>query len=160
MFIKGGNLMLSNYHEIFKTVIKAYYENNFEEKLQQILGEPGIDKIKTSRIIASLCGVNVEYSDNFVNDLKQALESHDITRPIINRIDDCPLECIETQGKTFCQISCTFDAISTDKINHLVTINEEKCISCGFCIEACPNKVLMDRSEFIPLIKHLNKRSC
>lgn len=160
MSIKGGNLMLSNYHEIFKTVIKAYYEDNFEEKLQQILDEPGIDKIKTSRIIASLCGVSVEYSDNFVNDLKRALKNNDITSPIINRIADCPIECIETQGKTFCEATCSFDAILVDKTNHLVTINETKCISCGFCIEACPNKVLMDRSEFIPLIKHLNKRSC
>lgn len=152
--------MLSNYHEIFKAIIRAYYEDNLEEKLQQILDEPGIDKIKTSKIIASLCGVSVEYSDNFVNDLRQALENPDITRPIITKIDDCPIECIEAQGKTFCEATCSFDAILADKTNHLVTINQAKCIGCGFCIEACPNKVLMDRSEFIPLIKHLNKRDC
>lgn len=152
--------MLSNYKELFKIILNAYYEDKFEEKIHQLLNQPGIDKIELSRVIAYLCGVRVEYSENFVNDLKHALKNYDPSEKIVNKIADCPIECIENPGKTLCEAACPFDAISVDKENHLVTINEDKCADCGFCIEACPNKVLMDRVEFIPLIQHLHEKNC
>lgn len=152
--------MFLNYEEIFKTIIKAYYEDKLDEKLQQMLDEPGIDKIELSQIIASLCGVRVEYSDNFIMELKHAIMDYDSSKPIITRISNCPVECIQTSGKTFCETSCAFEAILVDKNNNSVILNEDKCISCGFCIEACPNKVLLDRIDFIPLLQHLNKKTC
>jgi ferredoxin hydrogenase len=158
--MKGENSMLLNYEEMFKTILKACYEDKLDEKLQQMLDEPGTDKVKLSQIIASLCGVCVEYSDNFIIELKRAILDYDSSKPIITKVSNCPVECIRTSEKTFCETSCAFEAILVDKNNNSVIINKDKCIGCGFCIEACPNKVLLDRIEFIPLLQHFNKKTC
>ena len=44
--------------------------------------------------------------------------------------DDYP--CIE---------SCPVDALSVDENTSAVLVDEEKCTSCGNCIDACPGKV-------------------
>jgi carbon-monoxide dehydrogenase iron sulfur subunit len=40
-----------------------------------------------------------------------------------------------------CVASCPMDALSVDKLTGAVIVNQEKCTSCGDCIEACPGEV-------------------
>ena len=62
-----------NYRDLFKSLIKAYYSGNFEEKVMSFLSESKMDKQELCKIISSLCGTNVDYSSNFIENLKKAI---------------------------------------------------------------------------------------
>ncbi len=46
----------------------------------------------------------------------------------------CAWGCL---GLGDCEVSCDFDAIHMDK-HGLPVVNEEKCVACNDCVEACP----------------------
>ena len=74
------------YNEIFKTLIKSYYEENFENKVQELLSKDNINKTELSSIISSLCGVDVDFSDNYIDDLKKAITSYESNNKIVNKV--------------------------------------------------------------------------
>ncbi|MBZ9625776.1 4Fe-4S binding protein [Clostridium sp. FP2] len=147
------------YNEIFKTLIKSYHEDNFENKLQELLSKDNINKTELSSIISSLCGVDVVFSNNYINDLKQAIQYYESNHKIVNKVKHCDMECADTSGKTLCQASCPFDAILIDNKCNTTYIDNDKCIDCGFCIDVCPTGALMDKVEFIPLLNLLKGNS-
>jgi len=143
------------YNEIFKSLIKAYHEDNFESKIRELLSKEDINKPELSCIISSLCGVDVAFSDNYIEDLKNAIQSYELNHKIVNKVKHCTMECTDKSGKTLCQSSCPFDAILIDDKYNTTYIDDNKCIDCGFCVEACPTGALMDKVEFIPLLNLL-----
>ena len=147
------------YNETFKTLIQSYYEDNFENKVQELLSNDNINKNELSSIISSLCGVQVDFSYNYIEDLKKAILSHETNQKVVNKVKCCTMDCADKSSKTHCQASCPFDAILID--NELATtyIDNDKCTDCGFCVDACPSGALMDRVEFIPLLNLLKGNS-
>lgn len=147
--------MKADYSNIFNTLVKAYYNDNFEKTVKDLLNSCTIDKIKFENMVSSLCGVDVNHSGDYINDLKMAIGNYDINHKIVSKIAPCNMDCIKIDGKTSCQKSCPFDAILIDNEKHTTYIDSLKCIDCGFCIEACPSGNLLDKTEFVPLINLL-----
>ena len=147
------------YNELFKTLIKSYYEDNFESKVQELLSKDDINKNELSSIISSLCGVEVVFSHDYIDDLKKAILSYETNHKVVNKIKCCSMDCTAKPGKTSCQASCPFDAILIDNKSNTTYIDNDKCTDCGFCVEACPSGALMDRVEFIPLLDLLKGNS-
>ncbi len=143
------------YNEIFKTLVKSYNEDNFENKLEELLSKENINKTELSSIISSLCGVNVTFSDNYIEDLKKAIQFYESNQKIVTKVKHCNMDCTDNPGKTLCQASCPFDAILIDNISNTTYIDNDKCIDCGLCVDACPTGALMDKVEFIPLLNLL-----
>ena len=147
------------YNEIFKALIKSYYEDDFENKLQELLSNPTINKSELSSVISALCGVNVDFSNNYIEDLNKAILSYETNHKIVNKIKHCTMNCTDKPEKTACQASCPFDAILINNESNTTYIDNDKCTDCGFCVEACPSGALMDKVEFIPLINLLRGNS-
>jgi len=147
------------YNEIFKTLLKSYYEDNFENKVQELLSKDNINKNELSSIISSLCGVEVDFSHNYIDDLNKAILSYETNYKIVNKIKHCTMDCIDNNGKTQCQASCPFDAILIDNKSNTTYIDNDKCTDCGFCVEACSSGALLDKVEFIPLLNLLKGNS-
>lgn len=63
----------------------------------------------------------------------------------------CPAGCL---GLGTCKAECPFDAIRMGD-NGLPIINNNKCTSCGKCIEACPKKII----KLVPISKGVHN-SC
>ncbi|MBZ9609599.1 4Fe-4S binding protein [Clostridium estertheticum] len=143
------------YNEIFKSLAKSYYEDNFENKVQELLSKDNINKTELGSVISSLCGVEVDFSHNYIDDLNKAILSYESNYKIVNKIKGCTMDCTDKPGKTKCQASCPFDAILIDNKSNTTYIDNDKCTDCGFCVEACPNGALMDKVEFIPLLNLL-----
>jgi iron only hydrogenase large subunit-like protein len=147
------------YNEIFKTLVKSYSEDDFETKVRELLSGDNINKNELSSIISSLCGVQVDFSYNYIEDLKKAIFSYEANHKIVSKIKYCSMDCADNSGKTLCQASCPFDAILIDNKSNTTYIDNDKCTDCGFCVDACPTGALMDKVEFIPLLNLLKGNS-
>lgn len=158
IYIKGDVILKAKYSELFKELVNSYYEGTFEEKINSILSSPSINKEDLAAEIASLCGVRLDYSNNFVQDLKKAISSYEIRHEVVNKIKTCSMDCVDVDGKTMCEKSCPFDAIFIDKDRHTSSIDHEKCTGCGFCVEGCPTGSLADRVEFLPFVDILKSK--
>lgn len=146
------------YNEIFKDLTKSYYDGNFENKVEELLSKDNINKNELSSIISTLCGVEVDFTTNYIEDLKKAIQSYDPNHKVVTKIKSCTMDCSDNSSNTPCQASCPFDAIFIDDSNN-ISIDDEKCTDCGFCVDACPNGALLDKVEFIPLINLLKGNS-
>lgn len=143
--------MKAKYSHLFKALVEAYYKDNLESTIDELINKEGVNKEELASIIASLCGVETSYSENYVEDIKKAIASYEIDHKIVNKVRQCSMDCISAEGETLCQKSCPFDAIFVDKEKHTTYIDSERCTDCGFCVEGCPTGSILDRIEFIPL---------
>ncbi|MCM8709497.1 4Fe-4S binding protein [Clostridium sp. SYSU_GA19001] len=150
--------MKAEYSNLFKEIVYAYYNGNFEEKVKNILSKPDINKKDLARIISSLCGVELTFTDNYIDDLKKAVKNYKAEHKIVTKIRTCSMDCADTDGTTACKKSCPFDAIIIDQENHTSFIDKEKCTDCGFCVEGCPTGSILDKVEFIPFVNLLKEK--
>ena len=151
--------MNKSYNEIFKTLVKSYYENDFEIKVQELLSKESINKNELSAIISSLCGVDVGFSNNYIEDLKKAILTYEINHKVVTKIKSCNMDCTDNPSSKPCQDSCPFSAILIDNKSNTTYIDNDKCTDCGLCVDACPKDVFIDKVEFIPLSNLLNQNS-
>ena len=151
-YVLGVIILNKYYNQIFKTLVKSYHEDDFDNKVLELLSKDNINKTELSSIISSLCGVDVSFSDNYIDDLKKAILSYESNYKIVSKVKQCNMDCTDNPGKTLCQASCPFDAILIDAKCNTTYIDNDKCTDCGFCVDVCPTGALMDKVEFIPLL--------
>lgn len=140
------------YREMFKKIVRAYYDGNFEEEIKNILNSENadIDKEEFVNVISHLCGTDVHFSENYIEDLKNAISKYTSDHKVVDKIGECGSNCILEDGKTPCMESCPFDAVL--KGDSGMRIDTDKCADCGSCVEACKRDKFLDRVEFIPLL--------
>lgn len=150
-----------NNEDLFKVITAAYYSNHFEETINSLLRENPSEDEHLLKLIAACCGVELEhYNDaNFGKVLNDAIQNYCTNHKTVTKIRKCSMNCTVSQGSTCCQKSCAYDAILVDEIKHTTYIDNNKCIDCGFCIEACPNKNFADKIEFLPMANLLKKNT-
>ena len=57
---------------------------------------------------------------------------------------DCSYGCL---GNGDCERACKFDALHMDPVTGLPVIIDEKCVSCGACVKACPRNLIELRKK-------------
>lgn len=144
--------MHNKYNDLFDTLVKSYYKGNFEETLTNIMVCHEISPQDTFKIISSLCGVSLEFDNNYVYNLKKAITNYEVNKRLIEKLESCNLNCKkESDEKYQCQLSCPFDAIIYDENNKSTYINYNLCVGCGLCIDSCKEGKILDKIDFIPI---------
>lgn len=157
LYLKYGGAFMrdKNYRLLFKELLIAYYEDVFEEKVEEIIEKKDVDKESFAKVVSAICGVEVEYGENFSRDLKTAIDNYKTTNRVVINTYSCIKNCVEIDGKTVCQNACPFDAIIIDKKTWLPEINMDSCVNCGLCVDVCDKKNFVDKVEFLPLLNTL-----
>ncbi len=133
--MKDGGCQTSDYDEIFKRLVKSGYRGDMPEE---------IEKIKKD---------GDKYTDEYI---RYASGGGDPDR-VVFKVRDCAPDCGDGEN-TDCEASCLFGAIIRDMEGNVV-IQHNNCAGCGKCVEVCREYSLIDKKEFVPLIKLLKDRS-
>lgn len=65
-------------------------------------------------------------------------------------------ECHQCAYEQACQNSCIFDAFEQNA-DGTVSINREKCVGCGACIEACKLEKLAENKDVFPVLQRIRE---
>ena len=145
--------MHNKYHSLFNTLVKSYYEGNFDETLSKIMVCHEVSPQETFKIITSLCGVSLEFDNNYVYNIKKAITNYTVNQRFIEKLDSCNVDCKKDESDKFgCQAACPFDAILYDANNKSTYIDNDLCTGCGLCIESCKDGNFLDKIDFIPIL--------
>ncbi|SFC54454.1 [Fe-Fe] hydrogenase large subunit C-terminal domain-containing protein [Clostridium uliginosum] len=149
--------MNNKYNDLFDELVKSYYDGNFDETLTRIMVCHKKSPQETFTIISSLCGVHIEFDNNYLYNLKKAITEYTVNKRIVEKIKDCSANCIKDKNDKFkCQASCPFDAILYDSNNKSTYIDPNRCLNCGLCIDSCKNGLILDKVEFLPIMNLIN----
>jgi iron only hydrogenase large subunit-like protein len=74
---------------------------------------------------------------------------------VVFKVKDCQGE--ERCKENRCQVACLFHAIVRDEEGKII-IKEDYCTDCGECVQVCTYERLVDKKEFIPMVKVLQER--
>ena len=145
--------MNTKYNDIFDTLIKAYYDDTFDETLNMIITCHEVSPQYTFEIITSLCGVDVKFDNNYLYNLKKAITNYIVTNRIVKKVGSCISNCsIDKDNKHMCEIVCPFNAIKYDSLTSNTYIDDNLCVSCGKCVDACKSGHILDNIEYIPVL--------
>lgn len=149
--------MNNKYTDLFDTLVKSYYDGTFDETLSKLMVCHEVSPQETFNIIASLCGANIEYDNNYLYNLKKAITDYTVNKRVVEKLECSAVDCKRSDGKSFkCQLACPFDAIYYDEDKKSTFINKDQCLGCGLCVDACKSGKILDKVEFIPVIDLIN----
>jgi iron only hydrogenase large subunit-like protein len=145
--------MNNKYTDLFDTLVKSYYDGTFDETLNKIMVCHEVSPQETFSIITSLCGANIKFDNNYLYNLKKAITNYTVNKRIVEKLDCCTTNCENDKDKKFkCQSVCPFNAIYHDENKKSTYINEDQCVNCGLCVDACKSGKILDKVEFIPIM--------
>ncbi|TYO93959.1 [Fe-Fe] hydrogenase large subunit C-terminal domain-containing protein [Desulfallas thermosapovorans] len=122
----------SKYEEIFKKLVKSAYRGDMDNEMAKIRDG---DSITDQYLLYAAGGGD--------------------PNTVVFKIRDCSGHC--DAGDDNCEAACLFGAIVRDMEGNVV-ITPNNCTGCGRCVEVCKHYSLVDKKEFVPLIKLLKDR--
>lgn len=143
-------------------VAKAAWEGTLFDRREEIctmVSEEFKDK-HTRRQVANqiriAMGLDPHDDELVLNDYdEEALMGMGNNSIVITNPDACQA-CAKEERK--CEKSCPLQAITHDEFGK-VSINQDKCLGEGHCIQACSFGALAEKSQFVPLINLLKQQS-
>ncbi|MEG6584568.1 [Fe-Fe] hydrogenase large subunit C-terminal domain-containing protein [Dendrosporobacter sp. 1207_IL3150] len=147
---------------ILYRIAKAAWEGKLMEQREEICQlvhdefKNNVDRRYVANQIRLAMGLPMHDSDSVINDFDNEALMGMGNEPVI--IAD-PASCkLCPEGDRACQNACPFDAINHDTYGK-VSIDYDKCMGEGHCVQACSFGALSEKTQFVPLINLLRQNS-
>ncbi|MGI6605968.1 MAG: [Fe-Fe] hydrogenase large subunit C-terminal domain-containing protein [Peptococcia bacterium] len=120
------------YDKIFGHLVKYAYEGRLAEGMRELnpYGDEGLNEY-------------IKYASGGGNPEK-----------VVFHVSSCLAD--EGCKDNKCQVACLFQAIERDSAGDVV-IKDDYCTGCGECVKVCSHEHLIDKKEFVPLVKILHE---
>lgn len=161
---KSWNYYQERRLEVFREIVRILWNGGNAENINEMVArliksgkynksEKGILK-KQIQISLGLDSKNM--NTEMSADIDAAFNLERIKKPLVSVVEDICGIC-DSEGQRLCMDSCNHGAFRYENERGII-IDEKKCLTCGSCITACPFDAIMDKIEFVPIIKHLKER--
>ncbi|HWR61480.1 MAG TPA: [Fe-Fe] hydrogenase large subunit C-terminal domain-containing protein [Clostridia bacterium] len=90
-------------------------------------------------------------------DIDAAFNLGRVKKPLVTVLEEVCDICKAGNGEKPCKGSCSHGAADYGAEKG-IRIDHDKCLSCGACIPDCPLDAVVDKIEFVPIIKHLKEK--
>ena len=153
--------MKETYQGLYKKLVKAYYDRNFEEVFKDILNNEFESKERAKEVLSILCGVeNTHTMDDYIftQEVINAIIQNQVRKKIVQKVNSCNEDCEIVEGKSKCQRVCPFDAILRSPIGNDKWVDEQLCVNCGKCVQACNRGNYLETPQFLPLANLLDEK--
>lgn len=144
--------------KLFNELIKLVWEEKFddiEEIPKKVLGEDIYDKFSKDVILNLIrITMGLEPTDDIDMNIKdiiyESINMNEINQPIISIISQACKYCNKESEEKECFV----------KSKHINCNENNKCSSCGECISKCELGAILDKIQFMPMVKLLKDESC
>ena len=151
--------------EVFREIVRILWNGGRAKEINELIprliksgrykkSEEGVLK---KQISISLGLDPKEMSNEMSADIDAAFNLSEIERPLIAVLDELCDICRKDNREKPCIGSCSHGATDYGA-ERGIKINNEKCLNCGTCIPDCPLDAILDKIEFVPIIKHLKEK--
>jgi len=151
--------------ELFRELVRILWNNGSAEDIDYLLtrliksgkykeSEEGLLKKQLDLSMGLAPGsMDTELSA----DLDAAFNLKRVHKPLVAVLDEVCDICRAKNSEKPCLGSCSHGAADYTGEKG-VRIDHGKCLSCGQCIPECPLDAIVDKIEFVPIIKHLKEK--
>ncbi len=151
--------MKTTYEKLYAELVKAFYNDVFEDTVKELLTTQFEDLDEGRTILCTLCGVDVDCYENdtqFVRQLIKGVSKQQVREKIVAKVKKCKGDCAKEGKECTCQSVCPFDAITME--DGIKFIDYNLCMSCGRCVEACDSGDYLDTKEFLPIASYMKEK--
>lgn len=151
--------------ELFREIVRILWNGGAAKEINELVsGLISSGRYKESertvlrKQIDVSMGLDPRRTDSEMSaDIDAAFNLRRVERPLVSVLDEICDICERENGIKPCSGSCEHGATdySGDKG---IRIDNGKCLTCGSCIPNCPLDAIIDKIEFVPLIRHLKEK--
>jgi iron only hydrogenase large subunit-like protein len=151
--------------ELFREVVKILWNEGTVKDIDELMARlirdgryKESERVVLKKQLKVSLGVDPKGMDTEMSaDIDAAFNLARVERPLVTVLDEVCDICERKNGKKPCRDSCEHGAVDYGGKRGIV-IDNNKCLTCGSCIPNCPLDAIVDKIEFVPLIKHLKER--
>ncbi len=150
---------LTNKHHrnLYKQLVKSYYEGNFDEEFDRILNHTEYKREATLKLISALCNqeIDINAPDNEVKtQVIYAITNYKVKEKIAKQL--ISNSNLDSEVKENCKSLCPLNSILDDPISCDTILQTKACVDCGLCDVQVQLKGLFDSDSLLPVAELLD----
>lgn len=151
--------------EVFREIVSILWNGGTAKEINELVSgliKSGRYKKSEEGILKkqiNIClGLNPKGTDTEMSaDIDAAFNLRRVEIPLVSIMDEICDICENEGGGKPCTGSCGHEATDYSR-ERGIKIDNGKCLTCGSCIPNCPLDAIVDKIEFVPIIKHLKEK--